>query len=190
MVAIASTLAGVALTAATILVMTRWQTLPRTPAFTYDAGDLTWVAAAIGRSQLKIALFAVTLAAFLLVIEYWPITDSTRGILAGLPVVPFGGLVSVAGDFTLSADSRVATFLGMIGSAWLAPAIAVWFIFCLSRFLGARRRLGTPTADSLSRFGAILAGWLFTFAVIIAMATAINAVSGHQYPSIIRGGTS
>jgi hypothetical protein len=146
-----------------------------------DAGDLSWIVDAIGRSKLRIELFALTLAIFVLAVEYWPISDSTRGILAGLPIVPFGGLVTVGGDAGMTADSQFQTFLGMIGGTFLGAAIAIWFIYGFSRFLGARRRSAVPATDSILRFGALVLGWLVTFAIIVATALAMNALSGHGH---------
>jgi hypothetical protein len=120
-------------------------------------------------------LFALTLAVLVSAIQYVPISDSTRGILAGLPIVPFGGLVSIAGDAAPGADARIAIFLGMIGGVWLGPPIAVWYIFYFSRYLQTRKRSGAPVMDSLMRFAALLAAWLITFVVIVAVAYAMTA---------------
>jgi len=61
----------------------------------------------IHRGSVKSVLFALCLAAFLLATAYLPMHDSIRGILAGLPIVPFGGLVSVAAD--TSSDRRISS---------------------------------------------------------------------------------
>jgi hypothetical protein len=172
---------GVALAAATLLALSHLAILPRDAALAPDAGDLSWIVDAIGRSQLKIELFALTLAIFVLAVEYWPISDSTRGILAGLPIVPFGGLVTVGGDAGMTADLQFQTFLGMIGGAFLGPAIAIWFIYGFSRLLGARTRSAVQATDSVWRFGALVLGWLVTFAIIVAAALAMNALSGHGH---------
>jgi hypothetical protein len=183
MFAIAATLIGAALAAATILVLSRAGISVQSAAGSSGRAHAGWIVDAIARSQLKIELFALTLAVFALAIQYVPISDSTRGILAGLPIVPFGGLVSIAGDPALSADSRVQTFLGMIGGVWLGPPIALWFIFCFSGYLSARKPTGPPAADSLRRFGALLFGWFVTFAVIVAIAYAMDALTVHGLPS-------
>jgi len=181
--AIAAALAGAALAAATMLVMMRFGISAPRPAFASNPADVAWIAGAIARSKLKIELFALTLAVLVAAIQYFPISDSTRGILAGLPVVPFGGLAAIGGDISLSADSRVRILLGMMGSVWLGPPIAIWFVFCFSRFLGARKKSGIQAADSLWRFGALLVGWLVTFAIIVVVAYAVNMLS-------VRGTTS
>jgi hypothetical protein len=176
-----ATVLGVALAAAALLALTHLAISPRDTALAPDAGDLSWIVDAIGRSTLKIELFALTLAIFVLAVEYWPISDSTRGILAGLPIVPFGGLVSVGGDAGMTAELQFQTFLGMIGGAFLGPAIAIWFIYGFSRFLGARTRSAVQATDSVWRFGALVLGWLVTFAIIVATALAMNALSGHGH---------
>ena len=178
---LAATLLGVALAAATLLALTHLAIAPRDTALASDAGHWSWIADAIVRSKLKIALFALTLAIFILAVQYWPVSDSTRGILAGLPIVPFGGLVAVGGDAGMTADLQLQTFLGMIGGAFLGPAVAIWFIYGLSRVLGARTKASVPATDSVLRFGALVVGWLVTFAMILAIAWAMNALSAHAY---------
>src|SRR5262249_13897877 len=114
-----------------------------------------WIIETILNSRLKVALFAATLAALLPVTAYLPISDSTRGILSGLPLVPFGGLVAIAGDGSMSADARLAIIDGMAHGVWLGPAVAIWFIFCFSRYLSARTKMKSPAADAAVRFGAL-----------------------------------
>jgi hypothetical protein len=141
-----------------------------------DAADAGWIAETIWRSWLKIALFAVALAVFLPAIAYLPISDSTRGILTGLPIVPFGGLVAIAGDAGIGADARLAIIAGMLRGVWLAPAVAVWFILCFSRFLAARATSRSPAADAAIRFGALVAGWLAAFAVVVVAGYGLEAI--------------
>ncbi len=176
-----ATLLGIVLAAAALLALAHLAIAPRDAALAPDAGNLSWIVDAIGRSKLKIELFALTLAIFVLAVEYWPISDSTRGILAGLPIVPFGGLVAVGGDAGMTADLQFQTFLGMIGGAFLGPAVAIWFIYGFSHFLGARTRSEIRATDSVWRFGALVMGWLVTFAMIVATALAMNALSGHGH---------
>jgi hypothetical protein len=174
-----ATLLGVALAAATLLALAHLALSPRDTAFASDTGHWGWIVDAIGRSKLKIELFALTLAIFVVAIAYWPISDSTRGILAGLPIVPFGGLVSVGGDAGMTPDLQFQTFLGMIGGVFLGVAVAIWFIYGFSHFLGARRKASVQATDSVMRFGALVLGWLVTFAMIVATAWAMNALSAH-----------
>jgi hypothetical protein len=143
------------------------------------AGDgAHWIASALGRGQLKIGLFALALLVFFSVIAWLPISDSTRGILSGLPLVPIGGLVAIAGDAGISFDARLQVFAGMMSGVWLGPAVAAWFIFLLSRYLSMRARLRTSVADRLIRAVALLAGWVAAFGAIIAVANVIKAGTG------------
>jgi hypothetical protein len=137
-----------------------------------------WIAAAIGQSKLKIGLFALALLIFFSSIAYLPISDSTRGILSGLPLVPFGGLVAIAGDDAMSIGERLRIFHGMMSSAWLGPAVAMWFIFFVSRFLSTRTRQDAAIADGALRFGAVLVGWIVTFVIIVVLAGAFHWLSG------------
>jgi len=143
------------------------------------AGDgASWIAAALGRSQLKIGLFALVLIVFFSSIAYLPISDSTRGILSGLPLVPIGGLVAIAGDAGIGLDARLQVFAGMMSGVWLGPAVAAWFIFALSRYFSMRAKHRSVVADRLIRAAALLAGWSMAFGAIIAVANVIKAGTG------------
>ncbi|MGB6537062.1 MAG: hypothetical protein WBF58_13985 [Xanthobacteraceae bacterium] len=175
--ATAVTIAGLALAAATMLLMLRFGISPPRAAIASNPADASWLTDAFARSSPKIALFALTLAIVLSAIEYVPISDAVRGILAGLPIVPFGGLVGIGGDPSLGIDARIQMFLGMIGGLWLGPPIALWYVYYFSRYLSARRRVGARLADSFMRFAALLAAWLVTFVVIVVIAYMISALS-------------
>src|SRR5262249_37140096 len=86
--ALAVTLAGILLAAGGAIEAT-WLPGAASQAPPIAATDgAGWITAAIGRSGLKIGLFALALVTFFSAIAYLPISDSTRGILAGLPLVP------------------------------------------------------------------------------------------------------
>jgi hypothetical protein len=174
--AVVSTFAGLLLAALALLALRHLDLSPLRHGLAAPPGGIV---AVIEGSELKIAMFAFTLAIFAAAIQYWSISDSTRGILAGLPIVPFGGLVSVAADTALSADARAQIFLGLAGSIWLGPAVAIWFIYGFSRHLGTRSKSSSPRADALSRFGALLLGWALTFGVIVALAVGIKFAGAH-----------
>jgi hypothetical protein len=137
-----------------------------------------WIVAALGRSQLKIGLFALALIILFSSVAYLPISDSARGILSGLPLVPIGGLVAIAGDAGISLDARLQVFHGMMSGVWLGPAVAASFIYVLSRFLSTRAKLRSPVADRVVRAVALLAGWGAAFGAIIAIASVIKAGVG------------
>jgi hypothetical protein len=126
------------------------------------------------QGSVKIVLFGLCLAAFLLATAYLPMRDSIRGILAGLPIVPFGGLVSVASDAGSSLELRLQTLQGMSISVWLGPAVAIWFIYGLSRHFGARRTLAVPALDNAARFATLVAAWLTCFLVIMSVSFVIG----------------
>jgi hypothetical protein len=138
-------------------------------------GHAGWIIEAISRGRFKIVLFALALSAFVVSAAYLPISDATRGILGGLPIVPFGGLVSVAGDFAIGIQTRFEILRGMLSSVWLGPAVAVWFIYYISRYYSVRNVINPEWVDELVRFAAVAAGWIACSAVIIAISAAINA---------------
>lgn len=130
-------------------------------------------------SWYKIALFAIAFATFLILSERLNLSDSARGILAGLPLVPFGGLVSIAASHGSSLGpgigERIATFKGMAVGIWLGPAVAVWFIYAVSRYFDARRPLASAKTeaampDFLVRLGVVVLGWIACGAVIAGIA--------------------
>jgi hypothetical protein len=175
--AIAATLVGMAFAVVTTLALAHFGALPQREPLAASAVGADWIATALTRGELKIALFAATLAVFVVAIHYCPMSDSTRGILAGLPIVPFGGLLSIGADSGLNPGGRIATYLGMAGGVWLGPPIAMWFIFFFSRYLGARKPIAPPAVDSLLRFGTLVLAWLATFAMIGTTAYALNALA-------------
>jgi hypothetical protein len=75
----------------------------------------------VWQTRFKTGMFAVCLLVFLLSMRYLPISDEDRGVLAGLPIVPFGGLVSVAGDGVIEVARRVQCLL-VYGSLLLLPS--------------------------------------------------------------------
>jgi len=173
--AVAATLVGALMVIVVGAAAARTGGAPITVPGAADADGAPWIVATILRSRLKIALFAATLAVVLLAAAYFPLSDSTRGILSGLPVVPFGGLVAIAADGSMSLHERLHILAGMGRGVWLGPAVAIWFIYCLSRFLGNRAKTQPPARDAAIRFGALVAGWLAAFAIIVAVGCGIEA---------------
>jgi hypothetical protein len=175
---IAVTFAGTVLAVAAV----SWSALSESPPdirpVTSELMDTGWMIEAIRQSRWKITLFAVTLTAFIVSAAFFAISDSTRGILAGLPIVPFGGLVSVAGDFGTGVEERLQIFRGMIGSVWLGPVVAVWFIYGLASFYGAREASTVKWRNESMRFFALVTGWAACFLAIIAISQVILTLPG------------
>jgi hypothetical protein len=176
--AIGATIVGTMLAAVTVLVVSRFEPAPQQASLAahVDGMDwrMNWIAAVIVGSRLKIALFALALACFAVAIQYLRISDAARGILSGLPIVTFGGLLAVATDTGVGADAPVKIFLGMTSGVWLGPAVAMWFIYAVAGWLGSRRTRRTPAADAMARFGVLALGWLVSFAVIVIVALALQ----------------
>jgi hypothetical protein len=170
--AVACTLAGLALTVAAIVFLGR-------PGIGAPAGPLGGSPAAafildtIGKNGIKIVLFALCLLAFLLASAARAIPDWIRGILAGLPIIPFGGLVSLSADGAIAVEERLQIFRAMAASVWLSPAVPIWFVWGLARFYGARQPSRTRARDDAVRFLALVLGWLFCFLVILAVSFAV-----------------
>ena len=168
--AVAATLVG-ALLAAAALYLLRADALVQK----LDWSDhIPALADVIVRSSLKIFLFALCLGGFLLATAYLPMRDSVRGVLAGLPIVPFGGLVSVAADSASSLDARLQALYAMTVTVWLGPAVAIWFICAIARYFITRQRLPMPAQDAAARFAALVVAWLGCFAAILGVSLAIG----------------
>jgi hypothetical protein len=175
---IAVTLTGTVLAVAAVSWLAFSQTAPHIQSFTPSWTDTGWMIEVVRQSKWKIMLFAATLTAFIISVEFLSISDSTRGILSGLPIVPFGGLVSVAGDFGMGVEDRLQIFRGMISSVWLGPAVAVWFIYGLASFYCARKACTVKWLDECMRFCMLVTGWAACFLAIIAISQAIVALPG------------
>ena len=105
---------------------------------------------------------------------YLPLRDSVRGVLAGLPIVPFGGLVSVAVDGASSLDARLQALYAMTVTVWLGPAVAIWFICAIARYFTTRQTLRAPGQDAAARFVVLVIAWLGCFAAILGVSFAIG----------------
>jgi hypothetical protein len=122
----------------------------------------------------KVLIFLLAFAIFLWIANRPGTPNGVRGIFAGLPLVPFFGLLSIAVGRSELFDNRIETFKGLATGLWLGPAVAVWFVFSVSQLLTWRRQFGSSRVDFLARFGVIVAGWVACFATIIALSAAID----------------
>jgi hypothetical protein len=132
------------------------------------------LASSIWAHKVKIATFVIVLIAFLLVTARRRMSDADRGILTGLPIVPFAGLLSVAGDQTIAMSTRVAVLKGMLTGVWLAPAVAIWFIVGFSRMLQARTPLQSSFSEDSVKFLLLIAAWSFCGAAIAGITYALS----------------
>jgi hypothetical protein len=123
------------------------------------------------QSRLKIALFAFCLLLFLALTTR--LSPSAQGVLGGLPLVPFGGLVSVATD---TGTDHLYIFERMAVSVWLGPMVGIWFICGYSRYLNARRPSRSGTFDATMRFAVLLAAWCLCVLAILGISGAIAYV--------------
>lgn len=109
----------------------------------------------------KTALFVITLFLLIVLPPRFRWKDGASGILSGLPLVVLAGLLNVAQDGTVDLEVRRALLAQMMSGVWLAPAMAVTFIFGVSRALAHRR------AHDL-RVAVVAAGWVLCFTAIVA----------------------
>jgi hypothetical protein len=121
------------------------------------------------RIAIKIGLFIVCLFAFLVCTTYFNISDAYRGILSGLPLVPFAGLLSVAGDPSVDVEVRLATLRSMGLAIGLGPPVATWFIYAIPR-----RWKNDPHPGGLRRFRDLIIGWALCGLTIAAMTVALE----------------
>jgi hypothetical protein len=158
-----ATLAGVLLAACAVYLAGRAATLAPDAVTSTFASPLVSVTA---RNGVKVALFVLCLAVFLTASWLLRLSDSARGILAGLPFVPFGGLVSVAGDGSIDLAVRLDIARHMIVSIWIGPAIAIWFIYAFPRWL-----VRLPPAAAMP---ALLAAWVLCGIAVAAASLVLH----------------
>ena len=127
-------------------------------------------------SKLKIVLFALALAVFLGATAHRRVPDGVRGVLAGLPLVPFGALFSVAALSDLDTKEQQHVFENMLRSVALSPAVAVWFIYGFSRYLKSRGIVGSSKLDGLNRFASLIVAWALCGATIASLSWALIAI--------------
>ena len=143
-----------------------------------DSGIFSWqsVDRTILSSKLKIVLFALALALFLGATAHRRVPDGVRGVLAGLPLVPFGALFSVAALSDLDTKEQQHVFENMLRSVALSPAVAVWFIYGFSRYLKSRGIVGSSKLDGLNRFASLIVGWILCGAKMVSLSWALIAI--------------
>lgn len=118
-------------------------------------------------SLLKVALFTLALWMLLELPSRFGWKQGATGILSGLPLISLAGLLSVAQDGAIDLEGRRALFVQMMLGVWLAPAMAVAFIFSVSRVLAHRR------AHEL-RVVVVAAGWILCFTAIVSTGAALH----------------
>ncbi len=124
-------------------------------------------------STVKIVLFPLALAVFLATTAHRRVPDGVRGVLAGLPLVPFGALFSVAALSDLDAKEQQRVFENMLRSVALSPAVAIWFIYGFSRYLKSRVFVGK--LDGLNRFASLILAWTLSGVMIASLSWALIA---------------
>ncbi len=142
------------------LTLTWWQ-------YAGAAGTDTTGAAKPALTWLKTTLFAIALFLLIVLPPRFRWKDGASGILSGLPLVVLAGLLNVAQDGAIDLEVRRALLAQMMLGVWLAPAMAVAFIF------GVSRVLASPRAHQL-RVVVVATGWVLCFAAIIATGAALQ----------------
>jgi hypothetical protein len=172
--AIAATLIGLALVAIASVIVARAHGAPGVPSAMADGWSAEHAWGAVWANRMKIALFVLCLSGFLAVTTYLRISDARRGILAGIPIVPFAGLLSVAADAGTGMAERLQIIGRMGVTVWLGPAVAIWFIYGFSRFLDARTSPHATARDTMAKWSALVAGWGLCGVAIAAIARTVG----------------
>jgi hypothetical protein len=97
-------------------------------------------------------------------------------VLAGLPLVPFGALFSVAALSDLDANEQRGVFENMLRSVALSPAVAIWFIYGFSRYLKSRVIVGSSKLDWLNRLASLIVAWALCGGMIASISYALIAI--------------
>ena len=136
----------------------------------YFAGSaVTGITGAAGPALtwLKTTLFAIALLLLIVLPPRFSWKDGASGILSGLPLVVLAGLLNVAQDSAIDLEVRRTLLAQMMSGVWLAPAMAVAFIF------GVSRALANPRAHE-QRVLVVGAGWALCFIAIIFTGAALQ----------------
>lgn len=139
--------------------------------FMDTGGADTAGAAKTALTWLKVALFAIALTLLIVLPPRFKWKGGASGILSGLPLVVLAGLLNVAQDGAIHFEVRRALLAQMLLGAWLAPAMAVAFIF------GVSRVVASPRGHEL-RAAVVVAGWVFCLAAIVVTGAALGRLGG------------
>jgi hypothetical protein len=120
----------------------------------------------------RIALFAVCLSLVIAATDFAGSSARWLAPLGSLPVVPFFGVLTVAGDASRTLDQRLDILRAMGSSVWLGAAVALWFVYLFSSYL--LRRQGRGEAGWSANIALALAGWAVCLAVIAALTFALQ----------------
>lgn len=115
----------------------------------------------------KTLLFALALWLLIVLPPRFRWKDGASGILSGLPLVALAGLLSVAQDAAIDLEVRRELLMQMMFGVWLAPAMAIGFIYAMSRLLLR------PRMHRL-RVAVVSLGWMSCFAAILAAGTLLQ----------------
>ncbi len=118
----------------------------------------------------KTLLFALALWLLIVLPPRFRWKDGASGILSGLPLVALAGLLSVAQDAAIDLEVRRELLMQMMFGVWLAPAMAIGFIYAMSRLLLR------PGAHRL-RVAVVSLGWVSCFAAILAAGTLLQCLA-------------
>jgi hypothetical protein len=132
--------------------------------------DATAVTAHSALQWYKVVLFALALGLLIVLPPLLGWGPGARGILSGLPLVSLAGLLGIALDGAIALEVRRALFGQMMLGVWLSPAIAVAYIFGVSRVLA---RAGAYRW----RVVVVVMGWVLCGLVIAVTAPALQALA-------------
>jgi hypothetical protein len=167
------TAAGVGLTVVAALLLGRPGHDPQIVSFSGGWPGAAFILNTIRHNEIKIALFGSCLLVFLLASNSPLIPDWVKGILAGLPIIPLGGLASISADSGLAVEERLQIMRTMAMGVWLSPAVPIWFVYWLSRFYSRRKSLRPATLDVSVRFLAVVLAWALCFIAVLAISFVI-----------------
>jgi hypothetical protein len=143
---------------------------------------LWWTLAGTGGAEIggsrpvltwqKTLLFALALWLLIVLPPRFRWKDGASGILSGLPLVALAGLLSVAQDAAIELEVRRALLMQMMFGVWLAPLMAIGFIYAMSRLLLR------PRAHRL-RVAMVSTGWVLCLMAILATGTLLQWLATH-----------
>lgn len=122
---------------------------------------------------IRLALFAACLSLVIGATDFAGSSARWLAPLGSLPVVPFFGVLTVAGDDGRAITERLDILRAMGSSVWLGAAVAIWFVYLFSRHLQRRQAPASEPAWE-RKIALAVAGWAACLAAIAVLSFALQ----------------
>ncbi|HLH90956.1 MAG TPA: hypothetical protein VKX28_21095 [Xanthobacteraceae bacterium] len=119
----------------------------------------------LDRNRIRIGLFAIALAA-VLIVDKIAHSPAVVGLLSALPLIAFFSLHTLASDPEQAPSARREELATMANGVWFGPAVAVVFIVCFWRWLALLATRVEGAGYLAVGVPSLLIGWSLCLAAI------------------------